>query len=247
MAKKPGPGKCVHCGKDFSFRTWDHVFPKGWYPDDSPKDIEKWKIPVCKACNADYGQIEEELGIVISLCLGPDAPNAKGMYKKALRAMDASKGRNNKDRIRRSKKRDKYLRMFMDGNSFPSTAVYPGFEEKWSRPKKEQTALLISEKGLKFLVEKIIKGIAYLEDDRYLDATTEIKHYVISNQSVSGIEKLLEKHGTVHSHEPGIVVVRAVAHEDGVSALYRITIWGQWVMYASVRKSSAQPVNPADP
>jgi hypothetical protein len=98
MAKKLGPGKCFHCGKDVPERTWDHIFPQGWYPDNSPENVEKWKMPSCRPCNAEYGRIEDELGIIIPLCLGPDAPNARGMYEKALRALDPSKGRNYKDR-----------------------------------------------------------------------------------------------------------------------------------------------------
>jgi hypothetical protein len=28
-------------------RDWDHVFPISWYPDTTPPDLEKWKIPSC--------------------------------------------------------------------------------------------------------------------------------------------------------------------------------------------------------
>ena len=81
MAKSPGPGRCVHCGKEVHVRTWDHVFPQSWYPEDSPPNIEKWKIPSCKVCNLEYSQIEEDLFITLALCIGRDAPNAKGMYE----------------------------------------------------------------------------------------------------------------------------------------------------------------------
>lgn len=234
MAKKLGPGKCVHCGTDVPERTWDHLFPQGWYPEDSPKDVEKWKVPSCRTCNAEYGRIEEELGIVIPLCLGPDAPNAKGMYQKALRALDPSKGRNFKDRLRREKKRQRILQGLIKGNEIPTEATYPGLHERWGRPNEDQVALHVNASHLRRVVEKLVKGIAFIEDGRYLDGQTEIEHYVVAKEGAAPIEEVLAQFGKAHSREPGIEVVRAVTPDDGVSALYKITIWGQFVMYASV-------------
>jgi hypothetical protein len=203
-------------------------------------DIEKWKIPVCKPCNAEYGALEEDLGIRIALCIGPDAPNAKGIYKKALRSMDASRGRNMKDRIRRAKKRDKYLGMLIKGPSVPETAVYPGFEEKWGRPAEERIALQIYVHELQRIVEKIIKGFVFIEDGRFIDSNIEIKHHPIHHSETFPLEELLEKYGVKHARGPGIEVIRIVTPEDGVSAIYKIVVWGQWIMYASVMHRSAQ-------
>jgi len=240
MAKQPGPGKCVHCGEYSEKRTWDHVFPKGWYPEDTPPDIEKWKIPTCKKCNAEYGILEEDLGIKIAFCIGPDAPNGKGIFRKALRSMDASKGRNMKDRIRRAKKRDRYLGLTMKGNAIPQGGVYPGFEYKGDCPREGQTALLIYAHEFERIVDKIIKGTVFIEDNQFLDSSTEIQHLVVSDEEARPLEELLSKFGTRHSREPGIEVVRAITPEDGVSALYKISIWGQWVLYASVLQRSNQ-------
>lgn len=237
MAKQPGPGRCVHCGDYVEKRTWDHVFPKGWYPEDSPTDIEKWKIPSCKKCNSEYGSLEEDLGIRIVFCIGPDAQNAKGIYRKALRSMDASKGRKMKDRILRAKKRDRYLELIMKGN-IPQEGIYPGFEDKWNRPREDQTAIRIYVHELERIVNKIIKGIVFIEDNRFLDASTEIEHLVVSDEAAKPLEELLHKYGSRHEREPGIEVIRAVAPEDGVSALYKISIWKQWVLYASVSQLS---------
>ena len=244
MAKKLGPGRCVHCGIEVSQRTWDHVFPRGWYPEDSPKDVEKWKIPACRQCNASYGLIEEELGIIIPLCLGPDAPNAKGMYEKALRALDPSQGRNFKDRLRREKKRQRILQEMIKGNAIPDEGAYPGLEERWGRPKQDQAALRVDAEYLRRVVEKIIKGITYIEDNRYLDARTEIEHHVVAGEGAEPIEQVLARYGITHSREPGIEVMRAVTPDDGISSLYKITIWGQFVMYASVIRENAKKVAP---
>jgi len=244
--KKLSPGVCVHCGRHVERRTWDHVFPRGWYPDDTPQDLEKWKIPTCRPCNAEYGQIEEELGIVIPLCLGPDAPNAKGMYRKALRALDPSAGRNYKDKLRRQQKKEKLLGAMLKGDQIPSEGAYPGLEERWNRLKSDQIALLVPAKHLERLVEKIVKGITYLECGRVLDSQAEIEHHVVSSAGAAPIESILAAHGEVHSREPGIEVTRAVAPEDGVSALYKIVIWGEFVLYASVIQNHAQQDAPGD-
>jgi len=237
---KLGPGRRVHCGMVVPNRTWDHVFPRGWYPEDTPRNLEKWKVPACLRCNAEYGRIEEELGILIALCIGPGAPNAKGMYRKALRSMDPSRGRNFKDRVRREQKRQKVLQRLIKGRAIPDEGAYPGLEERWGRPREEQLAVHVPSAHLHRLVEKIVKGIAFIEDGRYVDSSAEIKHHVITQEGAEPLLQLLQRHGKIHSRAPGIEVLRAVTPEDGVSAIYKMTIWGQLVMYASVLRTGAK-------
>ncbi len=244
MARKPPPGRCVHCRAEVKHLTWDHVFPKGWYPGNTPPNMEKWKIPACSPCNSRYGCIEDDLGIVIPLCLGPDAPNATGLYQKALRAIDPSHGRNHRDRVNRRKKRQKLFRSLLKGHEIPN-AVYPGFEERWNRAKSDQVGLPVPVDHLKQLVVKIVKGITYIEDRIYLNEHTQIEHHVVKPSIAAPLEKAVRVHGEIHSREPGIEVVRAVTPDDGVSALYKITIWGRLVMYATVKKG-LQPDAPVD-
>ena len=40
-------GRCVHCLKDNVVLTSDHMFPKAWYPDATPENLEKWQFPAC--------------------------------------------------------------------------------------------------------------------------------------------------------------------------------------------------------
>ena len=148
--------------------------------------------------------------------------------------MDASQGKNPKDQRIRAQKRQKILGQFLRDQEIPDTAVYPGFEEKWGRPKREQIALPISANSLKRIVEKIIKGIVYIEDNRFLNAETEIFHHVVSDEDAIPLKEVLNQFGTRHSREPGIEVLRAVTPDDGVSSLYEITIWGKFRMFASV-------------
>lgn len=58
MARPPGPGTCVHCLMEVPARNWDHVIPRSWYPDATPEDLEKWKVPSCVECNANLAALE---------------------------------------------------------------------------------------------------------------------------------------------------------------------------------------------
>jgi hypothetical protein len=93
MAKPPGPGKCVHCLAEVAERDWDHVLPISWYPDTTPPDLEKWKIPSCLPCNHGYSKIEGDFRDRVGLCLDPDNPASKSIVEAAMRSIDAEKGR----------------------------------------------------------------------------------------------------------------------------------------------------------
>ncbi|MBK8815413.1 MAG: hypothetical protein IPN42_07885 [Methylococcaceae bacterium] len=109
MARNPGSGICVHCLKIVHRRrNWDHVFPQAWYPDTTPKNIEKWKIPTCKPCNDEYGRIEKELGIILSACIDPQSSSASGIWTKTLRAMNHFHGKTNKDKRARVLKNEMF-------------------------------------------------------------------------------------------------------------------------------------------
>src|SRR5258707_602015 len=80
MAKKTG--KCVHCLKDNVELTSDHMFPKAWYPDATPKDLEKWQIPSCLDCNQRYGKLENDLLGRVALTLDAKNPLLPGLLKR---------------------------------------------------------------------------------------------------------------------------------------------------------------------
>lgn len=132
MAKKrPSPGKCIHCLREPLPRTWDHVFPESWYPDTTGSDIEKWKIPACEPCNKEYGVREQDLMILIGLCIDPHAIESAGIVPKVLRSLNPELAKNEKDRGAREAKRTQVLKRLLKGTDIPSNAIYPRFEEKW--------------------------------------------------------------------------------------------------------------------
>lgn len=234
MARKPGSGICVHCLQHAQIRNWDHVFPVGWYPTSTPNNIEKWKIPTCKQCNNEYGRIEEDLGHLLSFCIDPEAPESKGVYERMRRAFDPGSAKNEKDREIRSKKRKVLLESLLHGNDIPEKGMYPGLGERWNRPRAEQAALTVPKSWIDKLAIKIVKGIAYIEDKVLIDDRFELQPHVAEKEAAEEFEQAIDRYGNSLSRGPGILVERAVTPEDGVSSIYKVTIWGQFVVYVSV-------------
>jgi hypothetical protein len=234
MTSYPPPGECVHCGFTFRTLTWDHVFPKAWYPYTTPPNLEKWQIPACKDCNKKYGRIEEELLIRFGLCLDPNNPRSAGIPEKALRALNPSYGRSSKDKKIREAKRIKILREAMPGNQFPKESIIPSFKsnlEEWTEP---PMALQMNADYMDKLAMKIVKGITYLEDHYIVKEPYRISMFIVNDNDVQPIIDVLNKFGRVYAREPGIVVIRATATDDRRTAFYSIEMWGQFKMYAHV-------------
>jgi hypothetical protein len=234
VAKRPKPGPCVHCLRHSDELTWDHAFPLSWYPDTTPANEEKWKIPSCSVCNADYGRIERDLLIRVALCLDPDAPASKGIVERAMRALRPSSASSEKDRKARAAKRQNILAELMQGAEIAREATYPGMGERWNRPPEEQIAIGIPAESVQRMTEKIARGLFYIEDGKLIEPPFAIEHFAVHSDAAQPIRVMIDRFGNTHARPPGIVVRRAVVPEDGVSSLFEITFWGQFTSYATV-------------
>jgi hypothetical protein len=232
--KRPPPGKCVHCLRHFDKLTWDHVFPKAWYPDTTPQYLYKWQIPSCGKCNGEYGRLEGNLLLRLGLCIDPNEPRSLGVVPKALRAIDPRYGKSLRDKQLRMAKRKKILRELAKAYQVHKQAIYPGFEEKWNRPLEEQSAILLPAKSLQKLTEKIVRGIFFIEDQRFIEPSYGIQFFALTNQDARPMVDIVNRFGTTYAREPGIVVDRAVTPGDRTSSVFRIVIWGRLQMYAAV-------------
>lgn len=84
MAKRPPSGRCVHCLKESLELTWDHVFPQAWYPDTTPANLEKWKIPACLECNQLHSKSEGDLLVNLAMCIDPDDRFRAGLLREGF-------------------------------------------------------------------------------------------------------------------------------------------------------------------
>src|SRR5690606_6710615 len=232
MARPPS-GPCVHCAQSHDNLTWDHVFPKSWYPATTPPNLEKWKIPACPKCNREYGQLEEDLLTAFALCLDPDHPDTADIVERGMRAIDPASGRDGKDRKKRANRRARILSQVIDRADVPLESVIPHFGPS-DISDSETGGITMRGTYLRRLCEKIVRGITYLEDGLIIQPPYYVHFYLLRDDDAQPLVDLAKKFGVVHAREPGIEVVRAVTPEDGVSSVYAITIWNRLKFYALI-------------
>lgn len=236
MAKRPPSGRCVHCLRYFDELTWDHVFPEAWYPRTTPANLEKWKIPACRECNLLHSKSEGDLLIRIGLCVDPDDPHSAGIADKVLRAASAREGKGHKDASRREALRQKILKEAYEGDEIPYQAIYPGFGPQSGVHDEVRVAIPVRATSIRRLVEKIVRGITYIEDGKFVEKPFAVQHYVLSEESAGPLKAILDRFGRVYERGLGITVIRAVVPEDKMTAMYSIEIWGRFKGYAFLSK-----------
>lgn len=234
MAKKPKPGKCVHCLSDPVERNWDHVFPASWYPDSTPQGLYKWQMPSCIPCNTAFGKMEEDFLRRIALCLDPDDPVTKSIVEKAMRGMKPDDAKSSRDAAIRTAVGRRILSQAIEGDEIPNTGIYPGMGEKWNRPRAEQTAIMIPAQSFRKITEKIVRGVFFIEDNKFIEPPYVISFYALDASVGNSIRATIDRFGTVYAREPGIVVRRAVTPDDNISSFFEIEFWKHFKTYASV-------------
>lgn len=234
MARPSKPGKCVHCLLDHVKRNWDHVFPESWYPDTTPPNLAKWKIPSCLLCNKELGVIENEFFIRVALCLNPNDPASRSIVQKALRALKPEFAKSQSDKRARAALAKRITSEMMQGQQISTLGVYPSLGERWGRPQGSGIALKIPAESFRRITEKIVRGITYIEGGRYIEPPHRVHFFALDDEGARPVRELVEIAGTTFAREPGIVVRRAVSPEDGVSALYELEFWKQFKTHAAV-------------
>jgi hypothetical protein len=234
MAKRPGRGKCVHCLKGATQRNWDHVFPASWYPDSTPPNLEKWRIPSCIPCNSKYGKLESDFLTKVGLCLDPHDSASRSIVQTALRSMKPAAARNSRDAKHRLDRARRVLVEALHGDDIPSHGIYPGLGDRWRELAGERIAVLVPVESFRLITEKIVRGIFFIEEQKFIEPPNKIDFFALGEEDAVFWEQVLDKFGTVYAREPGIVVRRAVAPDDGVSSLFSIEFWKQFKTYASV-------------
>jgi hypothetical protein len=239
MPLPPLPGRCVHCLEFHEKLTWDHIFPAAWYPETTPDGLEKWKVPSCQLCNSANGESENVLMGRVGLCLDPSSPQGAGISAKAVRSMDPSAGRNARDvAARAGKQRELMTQMsYLAQRGIPRESVFPGFgPEEW--PGEPLTVIPVPKRAIDRLVEKIVRGITYLEEGAFIEETHVIEPQYMQEESARFLHEQFVKFGKRFERKPGLVIDRCATPEDSVSSIFRIEIWGRLRVYAFVSQRS---------
>jgi hypothetical protein len=211
-----------------------------WYPDSTPDGTEKWKVPSCHKCNSLHGETENVLMSRIGLCLDPTSPASAGVTEKAMRSMDPRSGKTPRDSAARAGKQKSLMEQvaYLNKQGIPDHAVYPEFGRPQHLPAEEHVAIPVPKRAIDRLAEKIVRGLTYLDNGKFIDDSYLIESHVMREESASELREQFAKFGMRYDRRPGLVVDRCVTPEDGISSMYRIEIWGQFRVYASVVQKS---------
>src|SRR2546422_8593980 len=110
--RSPPPRKnpaCVYCGKVEGIEA-EHVFPRSWYPDTTPPEVQRLTVPACHACNTRFKKIEESVGHDLIMATNLDLPEAAGVYDRISRGWRLDRAKNEQDRSHRAGRLQKILR-----------------------------------------------------------------------------------------------------------------------------------------
>jgi hypothetical protein len=116
----------------------------------------------------------------------------------------------------------------------PKSAAYPGLGERWARSSHEGIGILIPAESIRRLTEKIVRGIYYLEDEKFIEPPFFIEFFALTDESAEPVKDILDRFGSVYAREPGIIVRRAVPEDAPMNSIFEIEVWEQFKMYASV-------------
>jgi hypothetical protein len=205
--------------------------PSSWYPDTTPSDLEKWKVPSCVPCNTEHGKNEQWLLIMFGLCLDPKDPASSGIYGKAMRSIDPASGRNARDAHQRLKLRQKVLRKLKIFTKEPTEGVFPNFGLQ-GPARAEMLAVPLDAKGLRKLTEKMVRGVVYVENAEFIDENYEFVISFMKNEDANFLLKIAEAGGGVIHRGPGISVTRAYLPSDKRVGVFVIEIWQRARFYA---------------
>ena len=225
--------RCVHCRKALIKKTKDHVFPKSWYPTNTPPTVQRWTVPSCPGCNGKYGEMEKDLFIRAAMCVGPVKAEAAGLSRKAVESLGVgAAGLDPKERRHRQALKAKILKEMRPYK--PGTEYFPGLGPHAGFPEAQQFEIPISEKLLKEVASKIVRGCEYvLGGKRIIEQPYAVEIYFAHEHEIEDVLRLFDRFGPAQLG-PGFSVKRAVAHDERGTALYKIDIWGTWTIYASI-------------
>lgn len=239
MPKKLIDQHCVHCLDYFEELTKDHIFPKSWYPDSTPQNIEKWVVPACLECNNKLGKIEDEAYKKLAACTENSDIAASGVSEKVIRLYDPRSAKNEKDRKRKEANIKKILTDLIYTDKIPKNLL-KNFGPSASNSTFNRFMLVnISiPRLLDPITEKIVRGLEFKLMGQLINTDRNIKtiHLPDSTEVIalelSKLNNILERNGAKVDRGPGFIV--RYAKDIYGSTLYHIKIWGKWEIWAAV-------------
>lgn len=217
----------MHCLAWTDAPTSDHVFPRAWYPDSTPQNIEKWQIPSCRKCNERYGKVEDDLLIRLGLCVDNDAAESLGIGTRVVNALNPARAKSDRDAEIRFRKARKLLAE-ANNNTAQSPALALSKQGGGGAGK-----ISVSKRSLELLAEKIARGLVWLQLGRVVGPEYELT-VSATPTSLEEFDSLVSAAGQIYERGPGIEVLWAQLPDDRACGIFRIRIFGQLLLRVAV-------------
>ncbi len=227
MPRRPRPGKCVHCLRFFELLTWDHIIPVSWYPDSTPQNMAKWKIPSCCDCNNTYGRLEEDLLWRLGLCVDSRNALASGIPERVKRSIYPKFAKDPREKRVRQKKIERIVQQIELTPMLPDGGIFPNFGPKDGIKYIGYPIVRISEQDMTRFGIKLVRGVTYQLDRRFIEDDYEIEVYFPDDSQFEQVLQIVGKYLETHERGPGVRIRRAVPVEDPKRAIFEFRIWGQ--------------------
>ena len=92
-------------------------------------------------------------------------------------------------------------------------------------PAEDPVGMLIPVDYFQRITEKIVRGIFYIEDQKFIEPPYIIDFLVPPDEVLKQFEAWLTTYGVPYAREPGLVVYRAIVPDGGLTSVFRITFW----------------------
>jgi hypothetical protein len=230
---------CVYCRRGYprTQLTRDHVIAGSWYPQSTPRTVQRITALSCRSCNTErYSAAESYLLLRLSACVDPLNFAASGVWEQAKQAIDADLATTDRERTHRQVAWEAFNRDIAEIATPPAEGLLPSFSANFEIGSR--TLVRIQADKLNYVIEKWALGIhSYVwKEPASEDAEISVMH--LSEEDVRNIFQEAGPHWRSIDKGPG-VQVRYLADRQGSerSSLYEFKIWGQFIAYASIRES----------
>ena len=226
--------RCVHCLGYFEKLTADHIFPRAWYPDSTPENIEKWTAPSCFKCNNDLEKVESDLYLKIGATMDYSDIAASGIANAAMSRIRPDTTSDLESKARRTASLKKLI-----GEVIVKSELPPNLMKNFG-PSNGQKVYAGFNVDTDPLTIKIVRGLEYKLYNKRLvgpGRTINILNLPERFKNIEGIDQLnaiLKEVGRKEERGRGFVVEHAM--DKFGNTLYYITIWGRLELWASVTK-----------
>ncbi len=233
--------RCVHCLKPLEERTADHVFPRSWYPEDTPATVRRLTAPSCSECNNRLSRIEQDLLIRLGICMDPAAAAASGIAAKALSSMGVGTGElSDKERKHRKALKTKIATEILSWDQVEGRpGMLPGFGPHKGFAPEAQVAIRVPRKSLVTLAEKLARGLEHQLAGRYVEAPYRISTFFIPSEAVETMRRTVFGSGQQEHLGPGCRILRRATVDDPKAVLYEMLIWGALTIHVMIDMEKA--------